>query len=295
MSQDPNPQKIETVLLGTYLRRVRQGRGLQIKDLAAMANTTSALISRLETGASRPTLFAVVKVCTALGLDLESLSEVIGVTSFMTEARKKRAQRVGGRDIALSLADIESFLELYHKDPAKAQEKLVVLYRQFLIESGKVTDYEKAQQEAKETIVASFAAPGSQNALKYPTDEISKDTILEIYIAGGVITNYDVGAYVRRSREAKGESLREMAAKAEIDFTLLARLERGEIESLKFDDLIKIDKAIGVAGEILSLAWSAREFYTSIAEPWTQKTWQEGCRSHAMLLIFIARHTSCRT
>ena len=128
MSQDPNSQKFETVPLGTYLRRVRQSRGLQLKDLAAMANTTPALISRLETGAARPTLFAVVKICTALGLDLESLSEVIGVTSFMTEARKQRAQQVGGRDIALSIEDVEQFLDLYHKNSAKAQEKLVGLH-----------------------------------------------------------------------------------------------------------------------------------------------------------------------
>ena len=127
MSQDPNSPKFEIVPLGTYLLRVRQSRGLQIKDLAAMANTTSALISRLETGASRPTLLAVVKVCTALGLDLESLSEVIGVTSFMTEARKQRAQQVGGRDIALSIEDVEQFLDIYHKESAKSQEKLVVL------------------------------------------------------------------------------------------------------------------------------------------------------------------------
>jgi transcriptional regulator with XRE-family HTH domain len=264
MSQDPNPQKFETVPLGTYLRRVRQSHGLQLKDLASMANTTPALISRLETGASRPTLFAVVKVCTALGLDLESLSEVIGVASFMTEARKRRVQQAGNQENVLTIADVERFLELYHKDPAKAQEKLVVLYRQFLIESGKVADYEKAQQMAIETIAVSFDKPSSPNALKYPTDEISKDTILEVYIAGGVITNHDVGAYVRRSREVKGESLRELAAKAGIDFTLLARLERGEVESLKFDDLIKIDKTLGMVGDILSLAWSAGEFYTSL-------------------------------
>lgn len=292
MSQDPNSQKIEIVPLGTYLRRVRQSRGLQIKDLAAMANTTSALISRLETGASRPTLFAVVKICTALGLDLESLSEVIGVEGFMTELRKRRTQQVGGRDSALSIADVERFLELYHKDPAKAQEKLVVLYKQFLIESGKVTNYEKAQQTAKETIAASFNAPGSPNALKYPTDEISKDTILEIYTTGGVITTHDVGAYVRRSREAKVMSLREMATKAGIVFTSLARLERGEIELLKFDDLIRIDKALGMVGDILSLAWGTGEFYTGIAKPGTRKTWQEGELILAMPLIFISRHTS---
>src|SRR5512137_2366616 len=129
MSQDPNPKKFEPVPLGTYLRRVRQSRGLQLKDLAAMANTTPALISRLETGASRPTLFAVVKICTALGLDLESLSEVIGVTSFMTEARKRRSLQVGNQENVLTITDVERFLELYHKNPTKAQEKLVVLYR----------------------------------------------------------------------------------------------------------------------------------------------------------------------
>lgn len=292
MSQDPNSQKFETVPLGTYLRRVRQSRGLQLKDMAAMANTTPALISRLETGASRPTLFAVVKVCTALALDLEALSEVIGVTSFMTEARKRRAQQVGGRDIAFSIEDVEQFLDLYHKDSAKAQEKLVVLYRQYLIESGKVTEYEKAQQMAQKTIAASFDAPGSPNALKYPTDEISKDTILEIYIAGSVITNYDVGAYVRRSREASGESLRSIAAKAGFKFTSLARLERGEIGLLKFDDLIKINKALGLAGDILSLAWGAGEFYTGVAKPGIPKAWQEGDLILAMPLIFINRHIS---
>lgn len=292
MSQDPNFPKIEIVPLGTYLRRVRQSRGLQIKDLASMANTTSALISRLETGASRPTLFAVVKVCTALGLDLESLSEVIGVTSFMTEARKRRTKQFGDQDSALSIKEVEGFLELYHKDFAKAQEKLVVLYRQFLMESGKVMHYEKAQQIARETIAASFDAPGSPNALKYPTGEISKDTILEIYIAGGVITNYDVGAYVRRLREAKSESLREMAAKADLDFTSLARLERGEIELIKFDDLIKIDKALGMAGDILSLSWCAGEFYTGIGNVGQRRIWREGELTIVMPLVFLARFRS---
>ncbi len=265
MSQDPSPPKTETVPLGTYLRRVRQGRGLQLKDLADMANTNAGLISRLETGASRPTLFAVVRVCSALGLDLESLSEVIGVTSFLTEARKGHSQQTDSQKNALMAADIERFLDLYRNDPTIVQQKLATIYGQFLLESGRGSDRENTRQAAMETIAASFDSPDSPNALKYPIDEVSKDTILEIYIAGGVITNYDIGAYIRQSRKAKAESLRRLAGKAEVEFTFLDRLERGTIDLVKFDDLIKIDKALGTAGDILSLAWSAGEFYTGVA------------------------------
>lgn len=113
--------------------------------------------------------------------------------------------------------------------------------------------------------------------------------ILEIYNAGGMITNYDVGAYVRRSREAKGESLRSIAAQAGLEFTSLARLERGEIELLKFDDLIKIDKTLELVGDILSLAWGAEEFYMGIARSDNPQAWPEGELLLVMPSIFVNR------
>ncbi len=56
--------------LGELLRRARKHQGLRQVDVATRASVRQALVSELETGATRAKLDTVIKVLAALDLDL---------------------------------------------------------------------------------------------------------------------------------------------------------------------------------------------------------------------------------
>lgn len=72
-----------------------------------------------------------------------------------------------------------------------------------------------------------------------------------------------VGEYVRQRREEAGLSIRELARRADIDFTHLSRIEKGEKRPTA-ESLQKIGDALGIdSGELLAYAG----IHPSLPEP----------------------------
>lgn len=59
--------------VGASIRQLRTAQGLTLADVAARANISQAMLSRLETGAVSPSLETVAALAAALGADLPAL------------------------------------------------------------------------------------------------------------------------------------------------------------------------------------------------------------------------------
>ena len=64
--------------VGAAIRRLRLAQGLTLADVADRAHISSAMLSRLETGAVSPSLETVAAVAAALGADLPTLFRGLG-------------------------------------------------------------------------------------------------------------------------------------------------------------------------------------------------------------------------
>jgi len=65
--------------LGRVARRVRDGQGLTLSDVAARAGISAAMLSRLETGRTSPSLETIVSLAGALGVRPSQLLQEIGI------------------------------------------------------------------------------------------------------------------------------------------------------------------------------------------------------------------------
>ncbi|HZF15431.1 MAG TPA: XRE family transcriptional regulator [Steroidobacteraceae bacterium] len=65
--------------LGRVARRIRDGQGLTLADIATRAGISAAMLSRLETGRTSPSLETIVSLAGALGVRPSQLLQEIGV------------------------------------------------------------------------------------------------------------------------------------------------------------------------------------------------------------------------
>ena len=65
--------------LGRVARRIREGQGLTLADVATRAGISAAMLSRLETGRTSPSLETIVSLAGALGIRPSHLLQEIGI------------------------------------------------------------------------------------------------------------------------------------------------------------------------------------------------------------------------
>jgi transcriptional regulator with XRE-family HTH domain len=79
-----SPRNTEGVRLGQHVgkasRRLRLAQGLTLRDVAARAGISRAMLSRLETGDAMPSLETLASLTTALGVNLTDLLHGFGVS-----------------------------------------------------------------------------------------------------------------------------------------------------------------------------------------------------------------------
>lgn len=103
--------------IGTQLRKVREFRGLSIKDLARESGVSSAAISQWETGKHKPRFEQLKKVLDVLGITYEQLFQDFDEV-FVREALEKFETRAKDIEVvltanpALSPSEIEVIMRI---------------------------------------------------------------------------------------------------------------------------------------------------------------------------------------
>ena len=185
--------------------------------------------------------------------------QAIGLSTFLPEHQGARSDK----GEVLTIEDIEAFYNFYRNQPMEAKSYLYKTFGWIRFLAGK-SSAKSMERDGAEIIGEMIRAQNLDlSTLPYP-EEISKNSFWDIYILGGIITLKDVGVYIRRVRQNKNLSLRDLAKKVSTTHTAIRRLEMGAIERIDIADLIAVDRAIGVENDILTLCWAAGEFHTGI-------------------------------
>jgi len=75
--------------VGAAIRQLRNAQGLTLADVAARANISQAMLSRLETGAVSPSLETIAALAAALGADLPALFRGVEMPASDAQLVKK--------------------------------------------------------------------------------------------------------------------------------------------------------------------------------------------------------------
>lgn len=85
--------EIEKKRMGSRIRMAREAMGLSQSELAEMIGLSIESVSRAERGTTLPTALTLLKMCDALGLDLEHLVRG-GASSVLAKSHRPIVERV---------------------------------------------------------------------------------------------------------------------------------------------------------------------------------------------------------
>jgi len=254
-----------------WLKRTRQEHGLTLPQLAYLAGMSHASLSRIETGSSAVTLFTLVRIFHAYHYTVAAIYDDLGLPSWNPPAYKDpQVEEVVNDYPSLKVPDIEDYIRFYESTPNLAPQ---LIPRLIATEAIQAIDRlpSSVSKEQKQELVSLFDRYHDKEYAEYPP--ISLLTYRCIYLSGGALTQKDMGLYIKGCRLARGLSLRQLANQVGVSHPGLAQLEKATSDRTKVVDLLNLDKAFGLNGELLAFAWRTAELYTGVMrhQSWKQR------------------------
>jgi transcriptional regulator with XRE-family HTH domain len=264
---------------GQIIKAVRTKKGLTIGKLAILSGLTHPQISRIENQKSALTLNSAFRITHSLEMPLSSLlSEVaIGVLPFHFQKTYLNSENQFEYP-CLNSSDFDTLDDLGFFSSGRATTVITTFLEYFLEKKAIMLDSEKRKLIApmlytylgnKQLKSFSKISPPLPWALpdiinfRYP-NEFSVENIRKIYFAGGVLFFLDVGAYVRLVRVSKGISLANLGRTVGLSHQGIKQLELQTAEKTRLVDIVNLDIALDLKGELLSIAWKVAEFYAGV-------------------------------
>lgn len=230
---------------------------MDIGDLVQMANSQ---ISRIENEQIDLTLSSAVKLAYALDVTLLEIANGLGLKKHTLDLLiLKKAQR---DNATVTIDDIEALLAWYTTSPPNAKNFLYNAFSDIRIQSG----FQKLKEESKSwDMVKAAIEPAGTGQVRLPIPlTLDQDSILECYLADGVMSYQDLGLFIRSARQKKEIGLIELSQQTAISYSALRRIETGNIERIKFSDILALDEQFGDFGDVLAIAWNTAQFYSAI-------------------------------
>ncbi len=275
----------------SWLRSERLQRDLDIRDLAALSNLSTAQISRIETGKSVISLNSMIRMAYGLGLDLREVASRLELKVIIP---KKQGLELG-EGWTVTAQDTWAFWNYFHDNPRRVKDLLIELYDEIRKKNpDRVEEIQSGERTSEIIWRATDAFPGMLVPLPYPQG-VSDSDIRHIFLTGGLITLRDLGVFVRSCRQKKGISLRDTASKLSISHQALFRFENGDIDRISFLQVLELEKALEQEGTLLGLAWRAGEYETGIlfsrlaSMHRPADSWDERVKAYTDTFITLAR------
>ncbi len=257
-------------MLTNWLSEKRKEKGLNMTELAQQIGLTQSTLSRIETHNLQLTLFSAVRIMHAMDLPWTELFIQGFVKQALPIPEIYRAQNQLELDFpCLLFGDLDSLdtsgLLRRGLAPAVVRHLLSLL----------IEKYDPSLGDEKTNLLAEnfyflLHSPDSDDGLaqqsfpdldfRYPRD-FPPESLRNIYLSGGVLTLLDMGRYVRYLRETRNISLRQMATQLELTHPALSNFEFNPADRVKLDDIIRLDNALGLDGELVVFAWRTAELY----------------------------------
>jgi transcriptional regulator with XRE-family HTH domain len=270
-----------TKMIVEWLAEKRKNNGLTLTDLAQTTGLTHATLSRIETQSLQLTLFSAVRIMYALDLSWTELFIRGFIKPDLPIPEIYNIQDQHGPDFpCLLFGDLDSL------DTSGLMKRGVApaIVRHLL--SLFIKKYDPNLGDEKTGLLAGnfyslLSSPESKNGIareslpdldfRYPQD-FPPESLRNIYLSGGVLTLLDIGRYVRCLRETQKMSLRQVAALLELTHPALSNFELNPGDRVRLNDIIHLDNALGLDGELVVFAWRTAELYLGIHRIKTETT-----------------------
>ena len=260
-------------MLTTWLSEKRKEKGLTLTELARLAGLTHATLSRIESQSSQLTLFSTVRIMHALDLPWTGLFLQGFVKKDLPIPDLYRIQGEPRSDFpCLLFGDLDALDSSGLLRRGLASIVVKHLLNLFISQHDPGLGQEKTGLLA-ENIYSFLGAPESNDGIarqaipdldfRYPQD-FPPEHLRNIYLSGGVLTMLDLGRYVRYLRESRKMPLRKVAALIELSHPALMNFEFNPGDKVRLNDLINLDNAFELNGELVVFAWRTAELYLGI-------------------------------
>ena len=258
-----------------WIKDVRKSKGLSLTELGNRAGITHSQLSRIENGVSALTLFSLIRMLHGMNYSFTSLfSEKIIDSKFPLPSIYLEEKTESYQYPVIKFSDIDSFVHfiLYRKNARIIIAKWI---KHYLKNYTSWADETIAVLMDEAITLLTFPSVDNREGslyenLCYPID-IGVDKLRKIYLSGGVLLMRDIGAYIRNQRIASNLSLRALSSRIVFSHPGLIKLESNIGDRVIFSDILKLDRALGVDGELVALAWRAGELYLGVHRIYERK------------------------
>ncbi len=240
--------------ISTWLKTKRIEAGLDLQGLANIAGSSTAQISRLETGNMSITLNFLVVLLWALKIDLdEFVTEfdlppiTLPAISFDSGAAIELGDLVTALENIPTVSTVFEFIRAYEK---AIPDAIIFL-------EGKFTS-------AREKAQSSLMPDNLQNSIRRAVFDgellpnppgLTLEMFSEWLNKGGALTLADANDYLKLSREQHKYSLETLAKLSNMTKSTINRMETMQVDRIRFEDIVNLDVALQASGKILSIYW----------------------------------------
>lgn len=262
--------------IGERIKNERLKKGLSVRALARLSGLVHSQISRLENNKSALTLVAYFQIVSALGLPFRScLPGDVGSHFYDHIIDSTESDR---QFIFPCFNFNDLFMLDYHGllKSAKAESVIIELLQRLIMAFDRSMPNPQVTSVAhllynylgvkNIDIMSPLQLPSSLPKLfdfRYP-QELKLDILKKIYFSGGVVIHLDIGAYVRQVRTSHGVTLKALGKEIGFSHPGVIKIETQTAEKILLKDLINLDIALGLKGELLALSWRVAELYSGV-------------------------------
>jgi transcriptional regulator with XRE-family HTH domain len=291
---------------GSWVRRNRQQRHFDIKQLGIRAGVDPSSISRIERGHTQATLVSAIRLCAVFGVSFDQLVE--DLRTLDSDSDKSGASvrppapapaPESWLQSVVTDTDIRAFVHLFRHDPT---ESSVFLMHSLLTVFDLVrnTWYEEEFNPSRSPAiilhdaVAYVTELAACDAIPHPLHRFT-EILLPRYHAGGVIILKDVGTYLRAKRREQGKTLRDLQREVSLSDSSLSRIETATISRVKLAEILLLDSQLGYGGEVARMFWQACTFHMHADKAVAtehlpaEERWTEQEFTIILLLVTISR------
>ena len=273
--------------LNDWIREERKKKNFTVTQLADAAGISHAQVSRIENNKSEISLITLVRLFYALDIPFLSIFDdkktEIGLFAPSIPKphiyHKKYTGKPGSFEYpCINFNDIELLDAQGIISSEKIREITFYLLEQFIRKFEEAENFSEKQIKQIVNIIYNSIGDKDELALQFPIDalpfpmprpmdfyypqEFSSENLRKIYLSGGCLISLDVGMFAHRGRIAEGLSLRVIAEHIGISHQGVKLLETQTAEKLIFGNLVRLDQALNLGGDLIVFAWRATEIYT---------------------------------
>jgi transcriptional regulator with XRE-family HTH domain len=248
--------------LSIWLRDKRVSQKMDVRELSLVSQVTTAQISRIENQISGITVNALIRLAYGLNFEIKDVLKIVEVPLKYSLLRKTSMEKEADTPLP-GIEDAYAVWQLYRDEPQRAKKIMYDGYGMVELKLGRLS---------KDELPFAFDAVWKalqtnnfdHNPLDYPL-EMEYGHFAEIVSCGGVVTKRDFGFFVEKRRAELGLSQKDLEGKSGMSQGVISRLENGMIDRLLFENILNLDNALDMHGELVLLAWRAGEYESGVS------------------------------